>query len=259
MKSILITESEKQRILEMHQNATSRQYLSEQAIYNWEGGGRKIKYKVQGNKYYTSRDEGKTYTELTKQEDIDWVKTNAIKPENLDKSAKTSTAPGPAVTVGQTFPVTDPAGNQLLTVDYGGNSYTPASKFKGSPVMAKILSINFGTRPSGDYILMGLSVTPYSSSYSAQINYTVNCKGGYEATITKDVDDLKSSHYVMSNVLQADPNKQIGRVTTGIYFSQNFMSYNLAKMNKNLADSASSYFCDGLGSLRAAWKAKIGQ
>lgn len=263
MKSILITESEKQRILEMHQNATSRQYLSEQAIYNWEGGGRKIKYKVQANKYYTSRDEGKTWTELTKQEDIDWVKTNAIKPENLDKSAKTSTAPGPAVTVGQTFTVTDPAGNQLLTVGYG-NSYNPASDFKGSPVKAKILSINFGTRPSGDYILMGLSVTAYPNVTSGQINYTVNCKGGYEATITKDLDDLKSAnmssyHYVMSNVLQADPNKQIGRVTTGKYFSQNFRSYNLAKMNKNLADSAISYFCDGLGSLRAAWKAKIGQ
>ena len=42
----LISEEEKSRILNMHQNATSRQYLSEQAIYNWEGGGRKIKYKV---------------------------------------------------------------------------------------------------------------------------------------------------------------------------------------------------------------------
>ena len=91
MSKFIISESEKQRILEMHQNATSRQYLSEQAIYNWEGGGRKIKYKVQGNKYYTSRDEGKTYTELTKQEDAPKYEKIMAKPvakvdETLDNS-----------------------------------------------------------------------------------------------------------------------------------------------------------------------------
>ena len=37
MKKFIISESEKQRILEMHQNATSRQYLSEQTIANTLG------------------------------------------------------------------------------------------------------------------------------------------------------------------------------------------------------------------------------
>jgi hypothetical protein len=258
----LISEEEKSRILNMHQNATSRQYLSEQAIYNWEGGGRKIKYKVQGNKYYTSRDEGKTWTELTKQEDIDWVKTNAIKPENLDKSAKTATAPGPAVTQGQKFSVTDPSGNQLLTVGYG-NSYTVASKFTGTPVKATISSIKFGTS-GGDYVLLDLSISAYPNVTPGSINYTVNCNGAYSAAITKDLDDLKSAnmssyHYVMSNTLQSNPNGQIGRVAWNKSFSQAFRSANLTKMNKNLADSVVSYFCDGLGSLRSTWKAQIGK
>lgn len=264
MKGILISESEKKRILEMHQNATSRQYLSEQAIYNWEGGGRKIKYKVQANKYYTSRDEGKTWTELTKQEDIDWVKTNAIKPENLDKSAKTtSTAPGPAVTVGQKFPVTDAAGNQLLTIGvYSTNK--PASDFKGSPVKAQISSIKFGTRGSGDYVLLGLSISAYPNIDGASMNYTVDCNGGnYGAQITKDMDNLKSAnmsqyYFVMSNKLQADPNKQIGMITNNTNFFAAYRDANLNKMNKNLADSVVSYFCDG-SKLRAAWKAQIGQ
>jgi hypothetical protein len=260
----LISEEEKSRILNMHQNATSRQYLSEQAIYNWEGDGRKIKYKVQGNKYYTSRDEGKTWTELTKQQDIDWVKTNAIKPENLDKSAKTtSTAPGPAVTVGQSFPVTDAAGNQLLTVGYT-NSYTVASKFTGSPVKAKISSIKFGTRPSGDYVLLGLSITAYPNVTPGSMNYTVDCYGGaYGAQITQELDDLRSAnmsqyYYVMSNNLQADPNKQIGQIAKNKNFFATYRDNNLNRMNKNLADSVVSYFCDG-SKLRAAWKAKIGQ
>ena len=260
----LISEEEKSRILSMHQNATSRQYLSEQAIYNWEGGGRKIKYKVQGNKYYTSRDEGKTWTELTKQEDIDWVKTNAIKPENLDKSAKTATAPGPAVREGQTFPVTDPAGNQLLTVNWYGNSYTPASKFTGTPVKATISSIKFGNS-GGDYVLLDLRISASNKASAGiinttgNINYTVKCNGAYSAVITKDLDMLQSDRYVMSNVLQSKPNEQIGRVAQGQYFSMIFMSANLAKMNKNLADSVVSYFCDGLGSLRSTWKAQIGK
>jgi hypothetical protein len=261
----LISEEEKSRILSMHQNATSRQYLSEQAIYNWEGGGRKIKYKVQGNKYYTSRDEGKTWTELTKQEDIDWVKTNAIKPENLDKSAKTATAPGPAVREGQTFPITDPSGNQLLTVLLRGNSTnTVASKFTGTPVKATISSIKFGTS-GGDYVLLDLRISATNErsagivNTTGNINYTVKCNGAYSAVITKDLDMLQSDLYVMSNVLQSKPNDQIGRVAQGKYFSMIFSSANLTKMNKNLADSVVSYFCDGLGSLRSTWKAQIGK
>ena len=262
----LISEEEKSRILGMHQNATKKHYLSEQAIYNWEGDGHKIKYKVQANKYYTSRDDGKTWTELTKQEDIDWVKTNAIKPENLDKSAKTtttSTAPGPAVTVGQKFPVTDAAGNQLLTIGYS-NSNKPASDFKGSPVNARISSIKFATRPTGDYVLLGLSVTAYPNVTPGSINYTVDCYGGgYGAQITQEISDLKSEsmsqyYYVMSNKLQADPNKQIRLITNNNNFFAAFRDANLNKMNKNLADSVVSYFCDG-SKLRAAWKAKIGQ
>jgi hypothetical protein len=259
----LISEEEKSRILEMHQNASSRQYLSEQAIYNWEGDGRKIKYKVQGNKYYTSRDDGKTWTELTKQQDIDWVKTNAIKPENLDKSAKTATAPGPAVRAGQTFPVTDAAGNQLLTIGVG-NSDTVASKFTGTPVKATISSIKFGTRSGGDYVLLDLNIKANPNVTTGSMNYTVNCKGGYSAVITKELDDLKSAnmssyYYVMSNTLQASPDKKIGMVTNNKNFGQAFRSANLSQMNKNLADSAISYFCDGLGSLRSSWKAQIGQ
>jgi len=266
MKGILISESEKQRILEMHQNATSRQYLSEQAIYVWEGGGRKIKYKVQANKYYTSRDDGKTWTELTKQEDIDWVKTNAIKPENLDKSAKTttSTSAGPAVTVGQSFPVTDASGNQLLTIGVYSTSNQTASDVKGNPVKAQITSIKFGTRTAGDYVLLGLSIEAYPNTRDAYINYTVDCNGGnYAAVITRDMDDLKSYnmsayYFVMSNNLQADPNKQIGMITNNKNFFAAYRNANLSKMNKNLANSVVSYFCDG-GKLRAAWKAKIGQ
>jgi len=261
----LISEEEKSRILSMHQNATSRQYLSEQAIYNWEGGGRKIKYKVQGNKYYTSRDEGKTWTELTKQQDIDWVKTNAIKPENLDKSAKTTTTPGPVVREGQKFPITDPSGNQLLTVLLRGNSTnTLASKFTGTPVMAKISSIKFGTS-GGDYVLLDLRISATNETgagiinTTGNINYTVKCNGAYSAVITKDLDMLQSDLYVMSDKLQASPNKPIGGVAWTKYFSMIFMSANLTKMNKNLADNVVSYFCDGLGSLRSSWKAQIGQ
>jgi hypothetical protein len=39
MKKFIISESEKQRILEMHQNATSRQYLMEQVTGDTQAGG----------------------------------------------------------------------------------------------------------------------------------------------------------------------------------------------------------------------------
>ena len=71
--------------------------------------------------------------------------------------------------------------------------------------------------------------------------------------------NMSSYHYVMSNVLQSKPNEQIGRVANNKYFISAFNSANLAKMNKNLADSVVSYFCDGLGSLRSTWKAQIGK
>jgi len=260
MVKFIITESEKQRILEMHQNATSRQYLMEQAIYNWEGGGRKIKYKVQANKYYTSRDDGKTWTELTKQEDIDWVKTNAIKPENLDKSAKTATAPGPAVTAGQQFNVTSQAGNvlQYIGIDRADK---PASDFTGKPVKATIQSIKFGTSSSGDYIVMPLSIGAVNQT--GKVNYTVYCNGSYSAQIIEDINlkeySYQSWYFVMSDKLQASPNTQIRNLAKSTNLFAMFRDNNLSQMNKNLADSSVSYFCDGLGSLRSTWKAQIGK
>jgi hypothetical protein len=254
----LISEEEKSRILNMHQNATSKQYLSEQAIYNWEGNGRKLKYKVQANKYYTSRDEGKTWTELTKPEDVDWVKKNVIKPENLDKTAKTTTAAGPAVTTGQIFPITDASGNQLQVI--GTTLATKiASEVKGIPVKATIGSIKFATSSSGDYILMPLSVT--AADKSGSINYTVYCKGGYSANITKEFQldeyNMKRWFLVMSDDLQSNPNANIQSLRKEPYFATIFRNNDLSKMNKNLADQATSYFCDA-GSLRPTWKAQIG-
>lgn len=260
MKGILISESEKKRILEMHQNATSRQYLSEQAIYNWEGGGRKIKYKVQANKYYTSRDDGKTWTELTKQEDIDWVKTNAIKPENLDKSAKTTTAPGPAVTVGQKFHVTSQAGNELQYIGID-RADKPSSSFTGKPVIATIQSIKFGTSSSGDYIVMPLSIGAVNKT--GKVNYTVYCGGSYSAQITEDINlgeyAYESWYFIMSNILQGAPTNPIQARPKSTNLFAMFRDNNLSQMNKNLADSAVSYFCDGSGSLRSGWKAQIGK
>ena len=252
----LISEEEKSRILNMHQNATSRQYLSEQAIYNWEGGGRKIKYKVKGDKYYTSRDEGKTYTELTKPEDIDWVKKNAIKPENLDKTANTATSAGPAVTKGQIFPITDANGNQLQLIR--GYVYDKlASAVKGSAVKAKIQSIRFGTSSGSDYVLMSLGVN--AAGVDGTINYMVYCNGGYQATITKDLflNSGGENHFVMSQDLQSDPNRLLKTVPMNEYLKLTFNQKGLGKMNKNLADQATSYYCDA-GSLRPTWKAQIG-
>jgi hypothetical protein len=255
----LISEEEKSRILGMHQNATSRQYLSEQGIYNWESGGRKLKYKVQANKYYTSRDEGKTYTELTKPEDIDWVKKNVIKPENLDKTAKTTTTAGPAVTRGQVFPITDASGNQLQYIILDLADHV-ASQVKGYPVKATIGSIKFGTSSSGDYILMPLNVKVANKSGS--INYSVYCKNGWSnAVITKEFElggyDMHTYHFVMSDDLQSNPNRSIKNVPSEQYFNLIFRNNDLSKMNKNLADQATSYFCDA-GSLRPTWKAQIG-
>ena len=149
MKRIIrLTESDLTRIVRKVISETSKQNLMEQsAIYNWTDATTKrtLKYKVEKNKYFTSRDEGKTWTELTKPTDIEWVKSTVIKPENMDKSAqKQSTPQGQPVKPGQKFVLATAGGGQIFNF----NSYDwqkPGTQITAAPVNATIQDIKYLT------------------------------------------------------------------------------------------------------------------
>lgn len=245
MKKFIITEEERGRILGMHKSATARQYLMEQVeFYNWTDPSTKrvLKYKVQNNKYYTSRDEGKTWTELTKPTDIEWVKSNAIKPENQDKSAQAKSTPqGKPITVGTKFVLAAQNGTQL----YYYNSYhakKPNNEKSVSPVKCTINGIKYLTNG------VDINIGVYADKGVGEIKYVVDCKGTYEANVIKTFTlyekyfigggDLESSGY------QGNPTANFGEA---------FNQMGGKNMNKPLFDAALAYYCDN-GKLRSSFK-----
>jgi hypothetical protein len=247
MKKFIITEEERGRILGMHKSATARQYLMEQvAIYNWTDPSTKrvLKYKVQNNKYYTSRDEGKTWTEITKPTDIEWVKSNAIKPENQDKSAQAKSTPqGKPITVGTKFVLAAQNGNQL----YHFNSYQkdkPKNQIDSAkPVSCTINSIKFLTNG------VDIRINAFAHNGTAEISYIVDCKGTYSATPIKTFT-LSDRYFITGSDLESS-NIQ-GSPYTGS-FGEAFNNINGKYMNKPLFDAALNYYCDN-GKLRSSFQ-----
>ena len=174
----------------------------------------------------------------------------------MDKSAKTATAPGPAVTVGQKFVVTDASGNQLLWYRKPYNTDTPWENVGLRPVNAEIRTINFGTEYNKDYVNMSINVGV--AGQVGVVNYLVYCVGGRTAKVGTDVSLKGEDLMIMRNKLS--PNVKIGnydsQAAANLFVA--FRDYGLNQMNPELATSSVSYFCDG-GKLRSGWKAKINQ
>ena len=245
MKKFIITEEERGRILGMHKSATARQYLMEQvAIYNWTDPSTKrvLKYKVQNNKYYTSRDEGKTWTELTKPTDIEWVKSNAIKPENQDKSAQAKSTPqGKPITVGTKFVLAAQNGNQLYY--YNGYMWEKPNNEKSvSPVRCTINGIKYLSNG------VDINVGVYAHNGVGEIKYIVDCKGTYKATAIKTFT-LSDKYFITGSELETSNHSTNPTNSFGTAFNQMGGEY----MNKPLFDAAMAYYCDS-GKLRSSFQ-----
>jgi hypothetical protein len=248
MKRIIrLTESDLTRIVRKVISETSKQNLMEQsAIYNWTDATTKrtLKYKVEKNKYFTSRDEGKTWTELTKPTDIEWVKSNVLKPENIDKTAqKASTPQGQPVKTGQKFVLATAGGNQIF--HFGGNWRQPYNQLKASPVNATIQDIKYLTNG------VNMTIDVYAGGQSGQISYVVDCANRYNASVTKNFQ-LNQRYFVSGEDLQKSTTP--GSVENfDSDFSRMFSRAGLNTMNRPLFDAALSYFCEN-GKLRSSFQ-----
>jgi hypothetical protein len=221
----------------------SRQNLMEQAIvYNWtdQNTNRVLKYKIQNNKYYTSRDDGKTWTELTKQTDIDWVKKTVLKPENQDKTAQ-STPQGKPITVGTKFVLAAQNGNQL----YYYNAYhskKPNNQKSVSPVRCTINGIKYLSNG------VDINIGVYAHNGVGEIKYVVDCKGTYEANAIKTFT-LADNYFINGGDLESSGYQ--GSPTGS--FVEAFNQMGGKYMNKPLFDAAIAYYCDN-GKLRRSFQ-----
>jgi seryl-tRNA synthetase len=98
-KLFLISEEEKNRIINLHESATNRHYLSEQEVTNYDG---KYDYKKENDKYYFKLKNTDNWKEATG-EPLNAIKTDVFKGVVTDTNPKQNDLPFKNREEGNTF------------------------------------------------------------------------------------------------------------------------------------------------------------